>query len=270
MLAGRNGSGKSTLLRVLATALRPDRGSGAGRWATTCAATARRCAGASALLGHTRYLYEALTALREPARWPRASSGRDARPRRAAAACSSRWAWRDRADDAVSHVLRRHAQAALAGPRAAPGRRRSCCSTSPTASWTRPASRWWTGCSSALRARGATVLMATHLLERGRGALRRRRWSWRRAGWPGPARPPSCRGAAGRDGADGRERMLLAALRKDVAAAVADAARRCVAVFVFGATALLLFSFASGPTPRRLRAARRRASCGWRCCSRRP
>lgn len=62
MVAGRNGSGKSTLLRVLATAIRADRGSArVGGWdLRTHPDEVRR---ATAILGHASHLYEALTAL---------------------------------------------------------------------------------------------------------------------------------------------------------------------------------------------------------------
>jgi heme exporter protein A len=62
MLAGRNGSGKSTLLRLLATAIRPDRGTIAidGLDSAEQRDEIRR---RGALLGHYSYLYEALTAL---------------------------------------------------------------------------------------------------------------------------------------------------------------------------------------------------------------
>lgn len=61
MLAGRNGSGKSTLLRVLATAIRPDRGSAkiGGFDVVRHREDVRK---ATALLSHYTYLYESLTA----------------------------------------------------------------------------------------------------------------------------------------------------------------------------------------------------------------
>lgn len=61
MVAGRNGAGKSTLFRVLATALRPDRGraSVAGFDIVRAREDVRK---ATALLAHHNYLYEALTA----------------------------------------------------------------------------------------------------------------------------------------------------------------------------------------------------------------
>ena len=61
MLAGRNGAGKSTLLRVLATAIRPDRGSLTigGFDVLRDRQDVRRL---TALLSHQSYLYESLTA----------------------------------------------------------------------------------------------------------------------------------------------------------------------------------------------------------------
>jgi heme exporter protein A len=61
MIAGRNGSGKSTLLRILATAIRPDRGTAAvfGHDVVREREAIRR---ATALLAHHSYLYETLTA----------------------------------------------------------------------------------------------------------------------------------------------------------------------------------------------------------------
>jgi heme ABC exporter ATP-binding subunit CcmA len=61
MVAGRNGAGKSTLLRVLATAIRPDRGSATvgGFDVVRHREDVRRL---TALLAHHNYLYESLTA----------------------------------------------------------------------------------------------------------------------------------------------------------------------------------------------------------------
>ena len=61
MVAGRNGSGKSTLLRILATAIRPDlgRASVAGFDLVSQREDVRK---ATALLSHYSYLYEELTA----------------------------------------------------------------------------------------------------------------------------------------------------------------------------------------------------------------
>jgi len=61
MVAGRNGSGKSTLFRVLSTAIRPDRG-----WAKVGGFDVEHeredVRQRSALLAHQSYLYESLTA----------------------------------------------------------------------------------------------------------------------------------------------------------------------------------------------------------------
>lgn len=61
MVAGRNGAGKSTLFRVLATAIRPDRGhaSVGGFDVVRHREDVRRM---SAILSHASYLYESLTA----------------------------------------------------------------------------------------------------------------------------------------------------------------------------------------------------------------
>lgn len=61
MIAGRNGAGKSTLLRVLATAIRPDRGivTVGGFDVVRDREDVRKL---TALLAHQNYLYESLTA----------------------------------------------------------------------------------------------------------------------------------------------------------------------------------------------------------------
>ena len=61
MLVGRNGAGKSTLLRILATAIRPDRGTVTigGFDVVRHREDVRRM---TALLAHQNYLYESLTA----------------------------------------------------------------------------------------------------------------------------------------------------------------------------------------------------------------
>ena len=61
MIAGRNGSGKTTLLRLLATAIRPDRGS-ARVHGFDVVKEREDVRLVSALLSHSSYLYESLTA----------------------------------------------------------------------------------------------------------------------------------------------------------------------------------------------------------------
>ena len=99
----------------------------------------------------------------------------------------------------------------------------------------------------------ATVLMATHLLDRGAalcdeglvlegGRLR----------WQGPARDLPARAGSIRPRARGPMTQLAAALRKEWLLQ-RRAFAPLLAVFVFGATALLLFSFAVGPNYELLR-----------------
>lgn len=61
MVSGRNGAGKSTLFRVLATAIRPDRGKAAigGFDVVKQREDVRKI---TAILSHANYLYESLTA----------------------------------------------------------------------------------------------------------------------------------------------------------------------------------------------------------------
>jgi heme exporter protein A len=164
MVTGRNGSGKSTLLRVLATAIRADRGTVRvlGHDARADPQAVRRNI---ALLGHRTHLYEPLTALENlaiAARFLRA----DAR-RPALLARLEQVGLADRADDAVqtfsagmrqrlalARVLQQEAQIALLDE--------------PYGHLDAPGSRLVDGVLQALQARGATVLMATHLLQRGR------------------------------------------------------------------------------------------------------
>jgi heme exporter protein A len=96
MVAGHNGSGKSTLFRVLATAIRPDRGSvSIGGLDTVRDRDALRQS--VALLSHASYLYDSLTArenLEVVARFLGATSAVDQHLERVGLA--------KRADDAVA------------------------------------------------------------------------------------------------------------------------------------------------------------------------
>ena len=160
MLAGRNGSGKSTLLRVLATALRPDHGTArvAGHDVRLEREAIRRKV---ALLAHQSFLYEALTA-RENLKVAASFLGRDAE-----AGLLARVGLAGRADDAVAsfsagmrkrlalaRVLLQDASVVLLDE--------------PYGELDPPGFDLLDGAIKELKARGATVIMATHLVERGR------------------------------------------------------------------------------------------------------
>jgi len=160
MLAGRNGSGKSTLLRVLATALRPDHGTArvAGHDVRHEREAIRR---EVALLAHQSFLYEALTA-RENLHVAASFLGRGAE-----ADLIARVGLAGRADDpvasfsagmrkrlALARVLLQDASVVLLDE--------------PYGELDPPGFDLLDGAIAELRARGATVIMATHLVERGR------------------------------------------------------------------------------------------------------
>jgi heme exporter protein A len=162
MVTGRNGSGKSTLLRVLATASRVDHGSAlvAGHDVRRQRAEVRRRV---ALLGHHSYLYEALSArdnLTAAARFLGASAERvDALLERVGLAA--------RADDPVS--------AFSAGMRKRLSLARALLQDATVLLLDEPYGELDPAGFALLdrvldeqRARGTTVLLATHLLEHGR------------------------------------------------------------------------------------------------------
>lgn len=164
MLAGRNGSGKSTLLRVLATALRPDGGAARVHGHDLLQATeaVRRH---TALLSHRANLYEPLTALENldlHARLLGTSASREALLELLREVDLA-----ERADDAVStfsagmrqrlaicRVLLKDAAVVLLDE--------------PYGHLDPPGFRLVDRLLESLRAKGRTVLMATHLLARGR------------------------------------------------------------------------------------------------------
>lgn len=158
MLTGANGSGKSTLLRVLATALRPDRGTVQVFGTSDVLGIRRR----SALLAHHAYHYEALSA-RENLRLVAGFLGR---PAAAVAERLAEVGLADRADDAVSTFsagMRRRlalARCLLQEPELA-------LLDEPYAQLDRAGIRLVDDVVERLRARGATVIMATHALEHG-------------------------------------------------------------------------------------------------------
>jgi heme exporter protein A len=163
MVAGRNGSGKTTLLRVLATAIRPDRGDALvdGFSITSAREDVRR---RTALLGHQTFTYEALTALQNlqvAARFLGRAAGRAALlPPLAEVGLA------DRADDPVatfSAGMRRR----LALARVLLQEPSLVLLDEPYGQLDPPGFRFVDGLFRTLRGRGASIVMATHLLERG-------------------------------------------------------------------------------------------------------
>lgn len=195
MLAGRNGSGKSTLLRVLATAIRADLGH--GRVAGFDLARERqRVRARVALLGHHSQLYEALTAL-ENLQVVARFLGLDAR-REALVSALAEVALAERADDPVttfSAGMRK--RLALARTLLQPAD--VVLLDEPYGALDPPGFHLIDGVLRRLRARGTTVVMATHLVERGSRQCDlgfvlengRLAWSGRAADLPGSGRLPS-------------------------------------------------------------------------------
>jgi len=160
MLAGRNGSGKSTLLRVLATALRPDHGSAAvaGHDVKREREAVRRKV---ALLGHYSNHYEALSA-RENLEVAASFLGRSG-----IGELLERVELGARADDpvasfsagmrkrlALARVLLQQAEVVLLDE--------------PYGELDPPGFALLDRVIGEIHARGATVIMATHLVDRGR------------------------------------------------------------------------------------------------------
>jgi heme exporter protein A len=160
MLTGRNGSGKSTLLRVLATALRADQGA-ARVLGLDVRAEKDAVRRQVALLSHQSYLYESLTA-RENLEVSARFLGR----RDGLLGLLERVGLASRADDPVgsfsagmrkrlslARVLLQEAEVVMLDE--------------PYGELDPPGFALVDGLLDDLRARGATVLIATHLLERG-------------------------------------------------------------------------------------------------------
>jgi heme exporter protein A len=184
MVAGRNGSGKSTLLRVLATAIRADRGT-ARILGHDLQAQRQQVRRHVALLAHQSHLYEALTALenlqvtaRFLARDPSA---------RALLPLLEQFALADRAGDVVSSFsagMKKRLSIARTLLQEAP----VVLLDEPYGELDPPGFRLVDGLFPLLKGRGATILMATHLLERA-GALCDRGivLDGGRLAWSGPA-----------------------------------------------------------------------------------
>ncbi len=163
LVAGRNGSGKSTLFRVLSTLLRPDRGTTRllGRDPARDLRAARRRV---ALLSHYSNHYEALTALENLAVAARFLERPSDRASLLPALAEVGLA--DRADDPVvtfSAGMRKR----LTLARTLLQRAEVILLDEPYGQLDPPGFRLIDRVVGALRARGATVLIATHLLERG-------------------------------------------------------------------------------------------------------
>jgi heme exporter protein A len=190
VLTGRNGSGKSTLLRVVATALRPHRGT--ARVEGLDVRTRRDAVRTRlSLLGHHSNLYEPLTA-RENLEVMRAFLDAPGRPD-AVMHALDRVGLAERADDVVSTFssgMRKRLQLARLFVKPAP----LVLLDEPFAALDPAGFRLVEELIAEQKARGATVMMATHLLERARElgdeavVLAAGRVSWR-----GPARelPPA-------------------------------------------------------------------------------
>ena len=162
MVAGRNGAGKSTLFRVLATAIRPDRGTAtvAGFDVVRQREDVRKN---SALLSHASYLYESLTA-RENLNIvaDHLRSGRDG-----IVGVLEQVGLAARADDAVSTFsagMRKRlsfARVLLQNPRVA-------FLDEPYGALDPPGFDLVDGVIAELKRRGTTIMMATHQIERSR------------------------------------------------------------------------------------------------------
>jgi heme exporter protein A len=165
MLAGRNGSGKSTLLRVLATALRPDLGTASVAGLDTVAdrdAVRRKVA----LLDHRSHVYDVFSALENLEVMAR-FLGDAPRDRARLMSVLEEVGLADRASDPVagfSAGMRKRlalARVLLKTPEVA-------LLDEPYGELDPPGFRLVDGVLDRLRRAGATVLMATHLVERGR------------------------------------------------------------------------------------------------------
>lgn len=163
VLAGRNGSGKSTLLRVLATAIRADRGGGRilGFDLRHDRVRVRR---RTALLGHHSNLYEALSALENlqvAARFLGRDSTRPVLEERLAEVGLG-----DRADDPVS-TFSAGMRKRLALARTLLQEASLVLLDEPYGQLDPAGFRLVDGVVGRLRGAGVTVVLATHLLERG-------------------------------------------------------------------------------------------------------
>jgi heme exporter protein A len=162
VIAGRNGSGKSTLLRLLASALRPDRGA-----VEVDGFDTRRDRDQvrmrAALLGHDSFLYEAMTPL-ENLRTFAALMGRPA-DRQSLMPVLVRTGLDQRADDTVS-TFSAGMRKRLSLARVLLQNRAIVLLDEPYGNLDPPGFSLVDEVVAELRGRGLTVIIATHQLER--------------------------------------------------------------------------------------------------------
>ena len=161
MVAGHNGAGKSTLFRILATAIRPDHGrvTIGGFDAVRQRADVRRM---TALLSHQNYLYESLTAKENlTVTADHLGIGRGSIP-----AALEQVGLATRANDAVS-TFSAGMRKRLSFARVLLQEPSLVLLDEPYGALDPAGFELVDGVISAFKARGATVMMATHQLERG-------------------------------------------------------------------------------------------------------
>lgn len=196
MLAGRNGSGKSTLLRVLSTAIRPDRGTATIEGYDLLAARAE-VRKRTALLGHWANTYEALSPVQNLEITAGMLGLKIHRPE--LVALLDRVGLAERADDAVSGfsagMRKRLSIARVLLQVEGEGGASVVFLDEPYNALDPPGFRFVDHLFATLKANGATVVVATHLIERGaalcdRGIV----LEAGRLAWEGPASELPSRG----------------------------------------------------------------------------
>ena len=163
MVAGRNGSGKSTLFRTLSTAIRPDRG-GASLLGFDLVRDRYDVRKAVALLSHQTYLYESLTARENLA----VTADHLGRSRAGILELLDRVALRQRADDAVA-TFSAGMRKRLSFARVLMQEPKIALLDEPYGQLDPEGFALVDQVVRELKARGTTVLMATHQVERGTG-----------------------------------------------------------------------------------------------------
>jgi heme ABC exporter ATP-binding subunit CcmA len=157
-LLGANGAGKTTLLRILATLLRPTRGTAtvAGHDVVREAEAVRRLVG---VVAHGAWVYDDLTA-RENLRFWAALGGLEAGADDVAAALAG--VGLERAADARVRTFSAGMKRRLSLARVTLGRPRVLLLDEPFAGLDQRAKKWLEGRLETFKADGATLLMVTH------------------------------------------------------------------------------------------------------------